>query len=286
MIKSDRLVKVIGFFILFTFFYTSYAGMVGATPEIKVQLGHSGPINSVAFSPDGKSAFSGSGLFNNTLKLWDLASGKEIKAFEEQSGFVWSVALSPDGKYALSGSSTLENLKLWDLESGKEIRTFSSHCGDVFSVAFSPDGKSILSGFGDNTLKLWDLESGKELRDFSGHSGPVSSVAFSPDGKYTLSGSSDTTIRLWKIKTGELICTATATPDGKEHLIWTPEHFFAGTERAMKNLVYIVDGVKIISIDRLYNIFHRPDLVAAKLQGKDISAEAKQIDLVKLIQGK
>jgi WD40 repeat protein len=125
-----------------------------------------------------------------------------------------------------------------------------------------------------------------EIKIQLGHSNGVISVAFSPDGKYALSGSNDTTIKLWNVKTGELVCSAIATPDGKDYLVWTPENFFAGTEWAMKNLVYIVDGNKIISIDPFYNIFYRPDLVAAKLQGKDISAEAKKIDLAKLIQGK
>ena len=89
------------------------------SPSIFVQLGHSGNVNSVAFSPDGKYALSGSG--DDTLKLWDIASGREIRTFKGHSGNVNSVAFSPDGNYALSGS-TDQKIKLWDISSGKEDR--------------------------------------------------------------------------------------------------------------------------------------------------------------------
>jgi hypothetical protein len=71
--------------------------------------GHSAWVSSVAFSPDGKYALSGSG--DKTMKLWDMASGKEVRTSPEYS-YVSSVALSSDGNYALSGSY---NVKLWDL---------------------------------------------------------------------------------------------------------------------------------------------------------------------------
>src|SRR5215475_8313842 len=70
--------------------------------EIVPQLGHLSWIDSVAVAPDGKTALSGS--WDNTLRLWDLASGREIKVFVSHSAPVTSVAFSPDGKTALSGS--------------------------------------------------------------------------------------------------------------------------------------------------------------------------------------
>ena len=106
------------------------------------------------FSPDGRTALSGSD--DKTLKLWDLATGKEIRTFTGHTNSVYSVAFSPDGRTALSGSDD-KTLKLWDLATGKEIRTFTGHTSMVYSVAFSPDGRTALSGSDDKTLKLWDL---------------------------------------------------------------------------------------------------------------------------------
>jgi len=166
--------------------------------------GHTSGVYSVAFSPDGQYALSGS--MDSILKLWDVNSGAEIRSFREHTYSVWSVAFSPDGRYALSGSSD-ETLKLWDVSTGKKIRTFHGHTVYVNSVAFSPDGQYALSGSGDHTLKLWDVSSGAEIRTFHGHTAKIESVAFSPDGKYALSGSHDSTLKLWDVNSGAEIRT-------------------------------------------------------------------------------
>lgn len=95
-------------------------------PEIFVQMGHIKRVNSVAFSPDGKYALTGS--WDSTLKLWDIASGREVRTFYGNSK-VTSIAISPNGKHVISGDEDRgKNLKLWDMVSGKRIRTFS---GDI-----------------------------------------------------------------------------------------------------------------------------------------------------------
>ncbi|OYT15196.1 MAG: hypothetical protein B7C24_14350 [Bacteroidetes bacterium 4572_77] len=110
-----------------------------------------------------------------------------------------------------------------------------------------------------------------------GHSNGVSSVAFSPDGKFVLSGSADGTMKLWNAKTGELIYTNFSTPDGK-YLTWTSEGFFSGNENIAREAVYILDGMDVIDISQFYDIFYRPDLIQAKVEGKDISKYAVDIE--------
>jgi len=195
---------VIGLMVWLAFWVGASAGDAQEKPEIFVQLGHSEYVNSVAFSPDGRYALSGSS--DDTLKLWEVATGREIRTFEGHSDSVRSVAFSPDGRYALSGSSDY-TLKLWEVATGNEIRTFEGHSNSVESVAFSPDGRYALSGSYDKTLKLWEVATGNEIRTFEGHSDKVNSVAFSPDGKYALSGSDDKTLKLWGVATGREIRT-------------------------------------------------------------------------------
>ena len=182
-----------------------------AKPEVFVQLGHSSMVNSVAFSPDGRYALSGSD--DQTLKLWEVSSGREIRTFEGHTASVLSVTFSPDGRYALSGSRD-ETLKQWEVSTGREIRTLKGNSMEVNSVAFSSDGKYALSGHRYHYLKLWDISSkpweisgGREIRAFKGHSGSATSVAFSPDGRFALSGSSDKTLKLWKVSSGREIRT-------------------------------------------------------------------------------
>ncbi|HEX3045348.1 MAG TPA: WD40 repeat domain-containing protein, partial [Bacillota bacterium] len=259
--------------------------------KIRTFTGHKGDITSVAFSPDGKSALSGATSdpewqeVGPTLILWDLKTGKLLRNFQTYRENVKTVAFSPDGKWVISGSET-QTVKLWNVASGALVQTFTGHVGPVTSVVFANGGKWILSGAADTAIKLWDARSGKEIRTFTGHNRPVNSIAISPDGQFMISGADDSTIRWWKIATGELVATVILKPDTKalapDYLIWTPENFLAGSEAMIKDSVYLVDGWKVYSINKLYNIFYRPDLVAAKLQGKDITAEAAKINLTEL----
>jgi WD40 repeat protein/serine/threonine protein kinase len=171
--------------------------------------GHTDNVSSVTFSPNGRYALSGSS--DKTLRLWEVASGREVRCFEGHTDNVTSVAFSPDGCYALSGSKD-KTLRLWDVMMEREVRRFNGY--EVNSVAFSPDGLYALSGDGyvvidtagdictDTTARLWRVATGREVRRFKGHTSIVCSVAFLPDGRYVLSGSDDDTLRLWEVATG------------------------------------------------------------------------------------
>jgi len=192
----------------------------GARIEVVLRMEHSGSVNSVAFSPDGKTVLSGS--YDHTLKLWDVATGYEIRTLVGHSGEVTSVAFSPDGKTALSASADA-TLKLWDIETGRQIKTLAGHSGSVNSIAFSPDGKSALSGGDDYTLRLWDLTKGHEVGTFSGHSGGVTCVAFSPNGRRALSGSWDKMLKLWDLTTGREIRNFTAHSNRITSVAFSPD---------------------------------------------------------------
>jgi len=184
--------------------------------------GHYSVVNSVNFSPDGKTLVSGSA--DNTIKLWDVETGQEIRTLKGHYSVVNSVNFSPDGKTLVSGSDD-NTIKLWNVETGQEIRTLKGHDSPVRSVNFSPDGKTLVSRSDDNTIKLWNVETGQEIRTLEGHDNSVWSVNFSPDGKTLVSGSDDNTIKLWNVETGQEIRTLKGhdnsvysvnfSPDGK-----------------------------------------------------------------------
>ncbi len=257
--------------------------------EIRQFTGHADWVKSVAFSPDGHYALSGGtckrtetrsgntttiqlqgAQCDKNLILWDLTTGRELRTFTGHTNDVSSVTFSPDGKYALSGSWD-QTLKLWEVATGREIRTFEGHnTGRVNAVAFSPDGSHIISATRDNTVKLWDAATGREISTFSGHEGDINTVAFSNDAKSFISGGSDGTIRRWDIKTGKEIAQFISLKDG-EWIAITPEGYYNSSPNGHKYLNIRVSP-KVYGIDQFYDVFYRPDIVAAKLRGDDINS--------------
>jgi len=154
----------------------------------------------VAEQPDGKLAASASR--DETVRLWDSATGAAPRTLKGHWGRVYAVAFSPDGKLVASASWD-ETVRLWDSATGAARRTLKGHwAGVVYAVAFSPDGKLVASASADKTVRLWDSATGAARRTLEGHSGGVYAVAFSPDGKLVASASSDQTVRLWDSATG------------------------------------------------------------------------------------
>jgi hypothetical protein len=237
---------------------------------LQTLTGHTKTIASIAYSHDGK--FMASGSWDRTIKIYYAVGGAEIMTLTGHTDSVFAVAFSPDGKYLASGSAD-RTIKIWDAATGKVQKEISGYADAVWSIAYSPDGKCIAGSSADGTVKLWDVESGKELHDLKGHVNPVRSVNYSADGRYLSSGDSGGIIKTWNTTTGELLATTLKSRSG-EWVTWTPEGFLTGSDWALKNLSYTANG-KEYSISQIYDKVYRPDLVAKKISGEDISKIAK-----------
>jgi WD40 repeat protein/serine/threonine protein kinase len=168
--------------------------------------GHSTSIKAVAFSGD--SQVLASGDLAGTIRIWDLATGKEKHLLRDHTWAVLSVALSPDGRFLASGSSDA-TVRVWDLALGHEIaRPEPYHLGQVNSVAFSADGNLLASGSWDRTVRVW--QKGTDARTWNlrhllrDPTGGVLSVAFSPSNDLRLAwGSMDGTVKVWDQRTDQ-----------------------------------------------------------------------------------
>ena len=102
-----------------------------------------------AVSPRSPSALTAStlasGSDDNTVRLWDVQTGEQLRTLEGHTDGVTSVAFSPDGNTLASGSDD-NTVRLWDVQTGEQLRTLEGHTGSVNSVAFSPDGSTLASG--------------------------------------------------------------------------------------------------------------------------------------------
>jgi RNA polymerase sigma factor (sigma-70 family) len=180
---------------------------------------HGGHISSVAFSPDSKTLASAGA--DQTLRLWEVATGKELLRLREL-GEVHAVAFSPDGKTLASGSAG-NAVRLWDVATGKVLLQFQGHQRAVRSVAFAPDGKRLASASDDKTVLLWDPTTGQQVGRLSGHQGEVYAATFAGDGKTLVSGSKDGTLRLWDVATAQELRQFTGQPGGNYCTALSPD---------------------------------------------------------------
>jgi WD40 repeat protein len=220
------------------------AGPALVRPELVPALGHSSWLSSVAISRDGKLLLTGG---DNTARLWDVATGAELRVFKGGKGQVYSVAFSPDGQLVLTGNED-GTARLWNAASGRKLQEFAGHSDRVTSVAFSPDGEYVVTGSDDETARLWDAETGAELRVLKGHSNNwVSSVAFSPDGKYVVTGSGDETARLWDAETGAELRVLKGHSDSVVSVAFSPngQHVVTGSMDITARLWDVERGVEL-----------------------------------------
>lgn len=198
------------------------------------QMRHSDQVLCVAWSPDGKRLATASA--DQTAKIWDADSGKQLVTLTGHRDMVWSVAWSPDGKRLLTGSED-RTAKIWDAASGKELMTLTGHGDSVQSVAWSPDGTRLATAGRDNTARVWNADTGKLLMTLSGHTDYVWSVAWSPDSQRLATASWDGTAKVWDAGSGRLLRTLQGTNARLFGVAWSPD----GTRLATANEEHIAE---------------------------------------------
>ncbi|MGQ4646015.1 WD40 domain-containing protein [Lyngbya aestuarii] len=186
----------------------------------KTLNGHSSYVNYLVISPDGERLVSASA--DKTIKIWNLATGKEIRTLVKNAKHIDYFGISHDWSNiaTVSGDNTI---KIWDFATGKEIRTLNGHSSFVNYLAISPDDKKLVSASADNTIKIWNFATGKEIRTLTGHSSSVKPLVISPDGKILVSGSADNTIKIWDFATGKEIHTLIGHSSSVNSLAISPD---------------------------------------------------------------
>lgn len=192
----------------------------------------------VAFSPDGQTVALGGE--EKKIRLWEVATGKELPPLLGHKAGTYAIAFSPNGKLLASGGTYGEPLAfLWDLATGRVVHRLGPLDYGVHCIRFSPDGQTVATGSGnpDGTITLWDVNTGKEIRSLKGHRSPINAFSFSTDGKTIAStGSWERTVRLWDVA------------DGKER------NLFARHHGEVDALAFAPDGRMLATASRDQNV--------------------------------
>ncbi len=189
--------------------------------EALMLRGGTGPVDAVAWSPDGKQlATTGSGI-----SIWEMPSGpKRLDLPGLQGGSVFSLSWSPNCHRLISANSGKldANLKIWDTALGQCLFTWNEHPSPARAAAWSPDGHWLASGNADGTVELWEAESRQAIRTLKGHSGSVSALSWRPDSQWLGSAGADGTVKLWPVADGPETVVIHSRAGPVRSIAWSP----------------------------------------------------------------
>ena len=187
--------------------------------------GHEGRVWSIAVTTDDRYALSASD--DQTIRLWDRATGRCIDTLRGHTGPVRGLAVIDDGTFISCSSDG--TLKVWDIGARRPVRTIpqdgkNDHTKDVSSVAVKRGSSLAVSASSDRSVRLWNLNTGRLDKTLWGHSFSVNAVAMTTDGGHIVSGSNEGTLRVWNPKAatresrltghGDIATSVALTPDG------------------------------------------------------------------------
>lgn len=188
------------------------AGVNGVAYEFKVSdgslikrfEGHTDALYALTLSPDGKTLATGG--YDQRIRLWEVASAKEIRTLTGHNGGIFGLAFRPDGK-VLASASADRTIKLWETATGKRLDTFSQPLKEQTTLAFHPDGKMLAAAGADSRIRIWNLSENAaegsnklQLTRFA-HEGTVLSLLYAKDGKTLVSSATDKNVKVWNTDT-------------------------------------------------------------------------------------
>lgn len=224
--------------------------------EMRVLLGHSGPVTAVSFSPDHTYLISSSE--DSTIRLWSLLTWTNVVCYKGHCFPIWDVKFSPHGFYFASCGHD-RTARLWSTDSYQPLRVFTGHVSDVDCIQFHHNSNYVATGSSDRTVRLWDVLTGSCVRYMTGHKGRIYCLQFSNDGRFLASAGADCKILIWDIAHGHLLAELAGHTDTIYCLCFSRETAILASG-GIDNCIKLWDFARLIDEIDLedLNISHAP----------------------------
>lgn len=138
--------------------------------------GHTGPVESVQFSPDSSQLATGGQ--DGAVHLWEVRTGEQLLLLSASAG-ISCLAFSPDGESIVAGCMN-GTIHLWNTVTGREVQKWTAGSGPVDTLAISHEGKLLLGGTDDGLLQVWQLPEGVLRWSYRCDGGRMARCAWSP----------------------------------------------------------------------------------------------------------
>ena len=304
--------KIALLILIISFHYCTFAQ--SANDILKPRLvidpqGHSGVVNDLQFTPDGKSLISVSS--DKTIRIWDTQEGSLKRTIRTLSGTgpdgaIYAAALSSDGQYLAIGGYFPENeIRIININRDQDVITLKGHQNIITKLVFSSNDRLLASTGADKSVKIWQISfdggriRGKMLQNLTGHEGQIFDISFAPDGSKIVSASADGSLRLWDLNNGkppvimkmhiDQVYSCAFSPDGKyiisggkagKIIAWNNNGTFRNIVGTMNSAVAHLDFTsdnKLFSSARSINAYSIPSgtlIGVIPQQDKNITASA------------
>jgi WD40 repeat protein len=188
-------------------------------------IGHTGRVQAVAFSSNGRALVSG-GADGNVV-MWDLRSEPALAVTLKAPDWVHHLAISPDGSLLASASGGADRtIRLWKIAERRQVAVLSADAGSTDGLAFSPDGRLLASVGSDGqyaAVRLWDVRRRTQLATIPTSAGALFTVIFSPDGRLLATGGDDHAVHLWDVARRTELAALTAGQGRVSAVAFSPD---------------------------------------------------------------
>ena len=198
----------------------------------------------------------------NSCQIINLSSGKKI----DLKGYM--PIFRKDEKFLAISRSGSNEIIIYDTESWNISKILKLEEHFIHPICYSQSGKYLFCSNGVKSF-LYDALTGKKVQTFSDPIEVEYGASFFDNDSKIVGNFGNSCLKIFSVSTGTVLTSIICNSSG-DWITYTPEGYFTGSPGGINKFVHLVDGMQVFELGQMYDTLYRPDLVQAKLEGKDI----------------